>query len=104
MGNASLNYVMICDTEEEKMGDGNVVSFQKLVRSNKVGVTKPFKTPITCNDDRVHTKKTSRPTYFTGSRWNVLPPGNITHLTLPASQGLKHTPEQLAAANTAAIK
>ena len=39
-----------------------------------------------------------------GSRWNVLPPGTITRLTLTARQRLKPPLEYLAAANTAAIK
>ena len=39
-----------------------------------------------------------------GSRWNALPPGTLTHLARTESQGLKPILEELAAANTAAIK
>ena len=39
-----------------------------------------------------------------GSRWNILPPGTITGLTLPARQGLKLPLENLVAAKKAAKK
>ena len=55
---SSLKFVMIRDTEEEKLGDGKSKSFQKLIRSHDGGVTKLYKARITCNNFKVDTTKT----------------------------------------------
>ena len=47
-------------TEEEKLGDGRATSFQNLIIYHEGGVTKPLKTPITCNNDRVDTTEIPR--------------------------------------------
>ena len=60
---ASLKSVMLHVIEEErKSRRWNASSFQKLIRYHEGGITKLFKTTITCNNDRVDTTKATRPT------------------------------------------
>ena len=42
-------------------------------------------------ENQVDAKIIDDPYIVTGSRWDVLPPGNITYLSLPARQRLKPT-------------
>ena len=44
------------------MEDGKESLFQKLIRLDKGGITKPFENPITYNNGRVDTTKTHKPT------------------------------------------
>ena len=62
-GKASLKSVMLHVIEEaRKIGIWSASSFQKLINPHEGGVTKLFKTAITCNNDRVDTTKTTSPT------------------------------------------
>ena len=41
----SLKSEIICDAEEEKLGDGKKQSFQKWISSYEGGIAKPFQNP-----------------------------------------------------------
>ena len=61
-GGYSLNFVVVCCAEEEKLGDKRESLSRKLIRSHEGKVTRTFKNKITFNDERVETTKTPRPT------------------------------------------
>ena len=60
-GKYSLKFVLLREGQETTLGYGKAASFQKLISSNEVVITKLFNKPITCNNDRVDTTKTPRP-------------------------------------------
>ena len=55
----------VCDAmwhRRRKLGDVKESPFRKLIRSYEGGVKKPFEIPTTCNNYRMDTTKTPRPT------------------------------------------
>ena len=54
-GESSLKFVMICCSEEAKLGDKWESSSRIVIRSRKVGVIKPFVNPNTCEYARLDT-------------------------------------------------
>ena len=59
---ALLKYVVVHGIDKAILEDERDDSFQRLIRSHKVGVTKPFKNPITRNNGRVKATETPNPT------------------------------------------
>ena len=86
---------MLCCAEEAKLGGKRESSYRKLIRSHEGGFNKPFKNKITCDDERVETTKSTRPTklsnlistfYRLWPRWSV----NCVH----ASDGEWYIPQR----------
>ena len=64
------------------MGDGKEETFRKLIRPQKGGVTKPFETQTTYNNDRVDTTKTPSPSKNFNIISNFLSPLLLQHIQL----------------------
>ena len=79
---ASTKSVMLHGAEDRKLGDGKSESFKKLTRSHEGGVNKLFKTPITYNNGRVDTTKTTNPTNPYNLLSTLLSPLNLQQCQL----------------------
>ena len=81
------------------MGDEKEASFQKLIRFNKGGTTKPFENPITYNNGRVDTTKTPRPNKPSNLISTLLSPLASLHTQLRpiCLRRLDNNPEKVAA-------
>ena len=60
-GKNSLKFVMLCWAEEAKLWDRKESSSWILIRSHKLGFTKPFENNITLHYERMDVEKTPKP-------------------------------------------
>ena len=87
-GKVLLKFVIIRCKEEIKLVNKRDSSSRKFITSHKAGFHKPFENQITCNDERVVTTKTPRPTQLSNSFSTVLSPLSLWKCQLlPRLQG-----------------